>query len=280
MYDTTSQFELQVCPNGRSKADEYYHQGTIWIEGREGSNYTLRFINKSSGKVGVVFSVDGLDTIKGNPAGVNSDNYIVNAYDSLEVPGWVLHDQSAAQFYFTKAGRDYVSASGNNTSNTGVIGAMVFREKVNYDWYPQTQVYSHYPFNNVPFYGQPFNGTLNANPDFTKSMMRSAPTVAMATAASAHDISQMTQIMASSFVEQDVGTGFGNEVDFNTNKVSFIRANPTVPDAILAVYYNTAKNLQKMGINIKTVHTKYDNSSAQPFPTYQPGCKPPPGWTT
>lgn len=77
---------------------------------------------------------------------------------------------------------------------------------------------------------------------------------------------------------QDVGTGFGDATQFNTVMTSFTRSHQTIPDDILAVYYNTARNLQKMGIVLRTKSTRYDNSTAKAFPAYNQGCTPPPGW--
>lgn len=240
MFDPSAQFELQVCPNGRQSADEYFHQGSIWIEGRENSKYTLIFTNRSSNRVMVVFSVDGLDTIKGQPAGLNSDGYIVNARSNIEVPGWTLDNTSAAEFFFSKAGRSYVTSSGNNTNNTGVIGAMVFKEQITW-------------------------------PTLHRQAMVRSKSIDMGNNA--------WYSSSASLVPQDIGTGFGNATQFNTVSATFNKANPTAPDAILAIYYNTAKNLEKLGINVRTIHTRYNNSSAEPFPAYTSGCKPPLGWT-
>jgi len=290
MINSSSEFELVVCPNGRAAADEYLHQGNIWIEGRESSKYTLKFFNRTPFRVNVVFSVDGLDTIKGQPAGPQSEGYVVNGNDSIEVPGWTLDGNSVAGFFFAKAGRAYVAASGNNTSNTGVIGAMVFRER--------SMAYAS------PYYPQGYRGMTGWNNNtriYNQSSSMKSPGVSvtevdysvmpqnMMSQSIGDAIAQETSAIATSSVgmrsispvSQDVGTGFGDAVTFNTYKVSFNRLNENTPDTILAIYYNTAKNLQKMGINIRTVYNKYDNSSANPFPSYQPtGCKPPPGWTS
>ncbi len=291
MINSSAEFELMVCPNGRATADEYLYQGNIWIEGRENSKYTLKFINRTPLRINVVFSVDGLDTIKGQPAGPQSEGYVVNGNDSIEVPGWTLDNNAAASFYFAKAGKAYVAASGNNTSNTGVIGAMVFKEM------PQAYAYPYYPpYRTTGIFstsggtgvgGQIYNQTSNmkapgvsiSEVDYSMMPMNiAAQSMGDATSAVAQISSVITRSISP--VSQEVGTGFGDAVTFNTYQVSFKRLNETVPDAILAIYYNTAKNLQKMGINIRTVHTKYDNSSANPFPSYRPGCKPPPGWTS
>ena len=70
MFSSDANFELQIRPRGRSAADEYYHQGNWFIEGREGNNYTLWFNNRTNHRVMAIFSVDGLDVCKGQPAGL------------------------------------------------------------------------------------------------------------------------------------------------------------------------------------------------------------------
>ena len=103
MFDPSAQYELSVCPLGRRPADEYYHQGQVWVEGREGSTYTLRFTNRSPNRVLAIFSVDGLDVVKGQPAGHLSEGYVVNGNSTLDIPGWKLDSATAAEFYFSRS---------------------------------------------------------------------------------------------------------------------------------------------------------------------------------
>lgn len=261
MYSSDNNFELQIRPRGRSAADEYCHNGAVFIEGREGSNYTLWFNNRSHSRVMAIFSVDGLDTCKGQPAGPNSDGYLVDAHSSIEIPGWKLDSQSAAEFYFSGIGKSYANASGANTNNVGVIGAMVFREQ------PQFGMYNAFYDQGwasagmmQPIRGMGYSGTQMGNSLSSSIGMNSVQVCASGTS-------------------QSVGTGFGNSTQFKTAEVPFIRANPSVPDALLVIYYNSANNLRKMGIQLRTRSTRYDNSSAQAFPGYTTGCTPPPGWT-
>ena len=50
-------YELAVRPLGRSIADEYYHQGNTWIEGREGNTYTIQISNNSPTRTLFIVSV-------------------------------------------------------------------------------------------------------------------------------------------------------------------------------------------------------------------------------
>lgn len=299
MIDPSAQFELQVLPNGRSAADEYLHQGAIWIEGREGSRYVLKFTNRSFSRVNVVFSVDGLDTVDGRPAGPSSQGYIVNPVSNIEIPGWLLDNHTAAEFYFARAGKSYVAASGNNTANTGVIGAMVFKEQSQYLYIvnsPTIQSSGWYPGATSTISGQTawtpgqwqtawtprqWYESKSTNDVFT-AICGNAAASSMPQSVLAQEqpverrVSINPQVAATT---QDVGTGFGNATEFTTVATQFVRANSNHPDAILAIYYNSLQNLQKMGIQVKTVRNNYATSnSANPFPTYSPGCVPPADW--
>lgn len=294
MFDSSGQFELQVCPNGRAAADEYLHQNTMWIEGREGSRYVLRFINRSPGRICAIFSVDGLDTIKGQPAGPHSEGYIVEPHSSLEVPGWKLDDSSAAEFYFNKIGKSYAATSGASTSNVGVIGAMVFKEAV-YQPYVWSGMQA-FPLLASGGGGGGMQSSLSLNGPTglagplgpqgmvggagmsygctTASAANSGQSTIGSTAISANAISAKGMIRSA--VSQDVGTGFGDATEWHTTQATFNRS--SMPDAMLVLYYNSARNLQKMGIQLRTKGTRYDNTSAKAFPAYQNGCTPPPGW--
>ena len=266
MFDPSAKFQLEVLPNGRRPADEYFHQNSMWIEGRENSVYTLKFTNRSSTRVLVILSVDGLDVIKGQPAGPNSEGYVVNANDTLEVKGWKLNNNSAAEFVFSKAGKSYVAASGNDTSNTGVIGAMVFRERQQITW---TSPYAYTGLRGM--YGPQGSG-------MSTGSINSVDYISSASLGTTSVTKGITPV-AQSLVTQDVGTGFGDAVDFNTYTINFEREDQNNPDAVLALYYNTAKNLERMGIVLRSKNSIDTSGSANPFPAYYNGVKPPPGWT-
>jgi hypothetical protein len=286
MQSTDSLYSLQVRPNGRTIADEYLHQNTTWIEGRELSRYEVIIGNKSSSKALFIVAIDGLDVIEGKPAGTQSQGYVVNPYSSVTIPGWKLNNQEAAEFFFSRKSESYVNAIGGNTANTGVIGAMVFREKpsIDYNIYRQfvqlgqwTHGYNPYGTRSgtspvLPWYGINSNHVDDGNvkSNVTNSGMNS----------SVGSMSAQIPIgvyNAASPVTQDVATGFGNATGFNTSQVSFVREDENNPTAILVMYYNTAKNLQKMGIQLRTRHNS--SYSPNPFPaTASSGCVPPKIW--
>lgn len=274
MFDPSAQYELSICPKGRRPADEYYHQGQVWVEGREGSNYTIRFTNRSHARVLAIFSVDGLDVLKGKPAGHLSEGYVVNPNSTLDIPGWKLDDATAAEFYFSRSSKSYVSKIGGSVSNTGVIGAMVFREAQPIQW---TQPLTFASVTGTA--SQPSSWSINTSgwsqhPGVPTSLNNMQVGSVSYTGATTRGIEALPQ----NAVSNDVGTGFGQATNWNTTSTTFSRENPTIPNAIMAIYYDSAKNLQRRGIVLKS---KYGtDTSNNPFPAYTSsrGVVPPPGW--
>lgn len=265
MLDNFRKYELVVRPLGRTPADEYYFNNAVWIEGREGNSYTIDIKNNSHTRALFIISVDGLDILSGNPAGPDSNGYVLNPYQSLSIPGWKINNSEAAEFFFSRSRDSYVNAIGGSTANTGVIGAMIFSEYV----VPAPTYYNPNHWSNNP--------TWTTTSQLYGTAIGSAyPTSVDLNATRIAAVASNSMSVKSSGVSQDVGTGFGNKTNWNTSSVGFVKANPNNPDAVLALYYNTAKNLERMGIRLKK---KRDISyQANPFPAYTTGCKPPPDW--
>lgn len=226
MFCANRQYEMLVRPKNRTAADEYYHQGNVWIEGREGNDYCIELRNHTATPAMFIVSVDGLDVLQGQTAGANSPGFIVPAFGLAVVQGWNIDNQQAAAFLFSRKSTSYVNQIGGSTTNTGVIGAMVFAEK---------------------------------------------PPVYTAQAAQS-----LRSLAVGSMMSKSLGTGFGETLNQKLGQEHFLKATPGQPQAILAVYYNTAKNLEKMGIKLR--RRRDVSYQADPFPAYNSGCAIPPGW--
>lgn len=250
MRDFTNQYSLEVIINGRS-VDEYPHtDGYTYIEGRSGSSYTLRVNNNSYERIAAILSVDGLSVLDGTEAGLDSKSYIVDPMGYVDVPGWTLNTTEVAQFKFGDISNAYAPRMGKGTSNVGVIGLMVFREKPNLNYLLSQNATRGYR-------GQIFGSSYD-NATLSSTTMDS------------FDIS--SQSCAST---PEVGTEFGEVQNFNTREVSFVKRDPQHPDALVAIYYDSAKGLEKRGILVGR------KPNPSPFPTYSNtmvGCTPPPGW--
>lgn len=127
MYN--SNVELTVQIKGRP-ITEFSHRGQVFIEGRAGSEYTLRVKNKTADRIEAVISVDGLSITDGKAAGDKSSGYLLNAFEEIEIPGWKLDSQAAAKFAFSGKQNSYATQSEDgDVRNNGIIGIMAFSEK-------------------------------------------------------------------------------------------------------------------------------------------------------
>ena len=279
MFDATRQYEITIRPLGRNPADEYFHNGAVWIEGREGNNYTIELTNRSNVCSLFILSVDGLDVLEGKPAGLNSQGYVIPAGNTVSVPGWKVNDQQAAEFYFSRSRESYVNSIGGSTANTGVIGAMVFSE---YSLFTTTSLTN----NNQRMYTPVLSknswvaSSVSAGTTINAATVQAATANTTTTNSASAEVKTSGGLSSQAYVSQEVGTGVGNATDWQTVSTQFRRNNPTQPDTIMAIYYNTARNLEKMGIRLRRKNdVQY---KADPFPAYSSStslsCSTPPGW--
>lgn len=137
-----NKYSLEVLVNGRP-VTEYYKDDKSFVESRVGTEYSLRFRNNSWKRVMAIFSVDGIEVLKGQSASEAETGYIVDAFSSIEVKGYRIDDSNVAQFRFADIRNGYnviVGATkkdsyGNeyqdkSSQNSGVIGVRVIEEDV------------------------------------------------------------------------------------------------------------------------------------------------------
>lgn len=281
---------MTVIINGQSgnfDAREYTspQDRQTYVEGREGSNFSLRLHNGNPFRVLAIPSVDGLSVLDGEEAGEHSSGYILEARQTLDIPGWMVDSSTAAKFFFAgmKAGGDqsYVAQVGKDTSNKGVIGLMVFREKNQYTYAPMrasgaTRGATTRGFEKKGMappsagFGGPIwsdNSSLFGGFGATFNSVTGDASMNSVVACAAAP-SSMTQSMED---ETPLGTGFGEATDFSTVKADFQRGDLL---AMLVIYYADARGLKRKGIDVSAQATK----TPQPFPAMKTGCKTPDGW--
>ena len=149
-------FELEVLVNDKP-VTEYSHKGMTFLEGRRGSEFKLRFHNKTNKRVLVVPSIDGLSTLNGQAATVDSPGFAVNAYKTIDIKGWTVNNETGAAFvFFDKEGNTqkiYAQSATGSVKNAGVIGVLVFAEKEE----PKVEVKTvHHHHNHYPTYYPPY----------------------------------------------------------------------------------------------------------------------------
>jgi hypothetical protein len=238
--------KLNVLINGR-KVREYLHENNTYIEGRDGSAFEIEFVNNTVSDVEAVLSVDGISIIDGKPAGENSTGYVVRRFSKVSIPGWTLTQKHGAAFRFSgKKDASYAAAVTGSEANNGVIGAMVFKEK------------NRPPAKLIAMGGdRPLGKSWHGS---EKSMYRSYGSTTRVTLSS--DTNSLNNL----------GTEFGEKVDFKTTSVNFERDSLL---GTLVLYYDSASGLTKRGIEVNPPKIV---EAPNAFPASPQFCKPPSGW--
>jgi hypothetical protein len=91
-----------------------------------------------------IFSVDGIETLKGKAASEADNGYIVNPFSNIEIKGYRIDEKNVAAFKFSDLAKGYNIVVGaekvdketgevtheKSSKNSGVIGVRVIEEKV------------------------------------------------------------------------------------------------------------------------------------------------------
>ncbi len=249
-------FEFEVLVNG-SSAKEYIHKGSYYIEGKEGSKFSLRMRNNSGARVLFVPTVDGLSVMSGEEASFKSRGYIVNGYDSVTIDGWRTSNDNVAQFFFSHPKGSYAVKS-DKGGNLGVIGCAVFKEKYKAPTYITLQ---STPTSTPPPQWTLNSGSHNLRADSTVNAMFSCSSASLNCAASTSNNAPT--------VKAGLGAGFGQDKYSPVISVDFDKE--STPTETFSVYYNTRKNLEALGVEFRK--PVYVTPSA--FPNEEGYCKRP-----
>ena len=106
---------------------QYRHRGDAWIAGVPRHRYAVRLTNTTGRRVLVVLSVDGVNAVTGQTAGVSQGGYVLDPWETTEIDGWRKSLDEVAGFVFTDLGDSYAARTGR-PRNVGVIGIAVFEE--------------------------------------------------------------------------------------------------------------------------------------------------------
>lgn len=218
----------------------YRHNFKNYVEGRKGSEFSIKISNTSGNKILAIPSVDGISVLDGKEASSNSIGFVIRPYSNIVIPGWKLNSNEVAKFIFESKENSYAELNDDvESSNTGVIGVLFYEEK--YD--TRTRV-----INRV-----------------SDSYIKSLPSTSM------YSFSLCAASFQPEVKEEDeqMGTGFGDSTEFKTRTVDFERGNEI---GRTVIYYDSKKNLIKKGI------INEDSNEPNPFPGDDTGCKPPKNW--
>jgi hypothetical protein len=198
VYDRTAGRSLPV----------YWHEGRAWVVGRPGNEYQLNLRNRQGEDLLAVLSVDGVNAITGETAGVQQSGYVLSPQHALEVKGWRKDLSRSATFYFTSLADSYAARTGR-PDNVGTIGAALFRRKP----------------------AEP----LSIAPDAPMARSKSERSDSAAAASPARS------------AESQLGTGHGRSETSHVRLVGFERATHE-PAETIVIYYDSYRNLVARGV--------------------------------
>lgn len=292
--NSSKNVELQLLVNGKP-IPTYGHKGKTFVEGREGTPFSLKVKNNTPNRIEAVLSVDGRSILDGETAKPDSRGYIIPAYGSYEIPGWRIDTEKCAQFIFKKGNESYAVKSGAPSTDVGVIGLMAWSEKIvppapqpiiiketviqkepvvwpypsypNY-WYTTCQSKGHCLGSYSSSIGNSAAFTA-ANNGVLRSMSVQSDSCELPVADSMNCCSAINSA-APSF---ELGTGWGSQTESKVGMTSFDRGEAIVQTDI---YYSTAKALKKAGIRL-VKETAIPTGQSSPYPSSFRFCKPPVG---
>lgn len=276
MFNTSRDCEVSILVNGRP-VTEVQFTGHTYIEGRKNSVYELQIRNKTPNRILAIPSVDGLNVLDGENCGVNSPGYVIDPWAVITIPGWMVDNDQAAKFQFkpqnASSSRDktYSEEMGANPINQGMIGVMVFREKIVQPFNILREM-NHQPYD--PFKPIGGNQVYSSQQCFSSSVVGGLDSPE-------YTVSSTADSCADADEGKSLGTGFGEATEFKTQDTEFERASES-PESVFVLYYDTIQGLKKLGVPVeqfKPVPVEMPN----PFPAspnVTSGCKPPAGWNS
>lgn len=235
------------------------HDHKIYVPAPAKGKYTIRLYNNSLRRRLVVLSVDGINVLNGEDAGVSGPGYVLFPNETVDVPGFRRNEGKVAAFRFKEQGESYAVQTGRGTSNVGVIGVAVFDELVPQKVTIPPPVYireEHHHWPQSPYYPDPMQ-------------------ILCSTAQAGTKGSGGLGLRATSLTK-DIGTGYGEEVVFHTKPTKFRREGDR-PCLILSLFYATKEKLKAQGVPVdqKGPPTK---AAPNPFPASPMAVPAPPGY--
>ena len=261
---TGSLVDMQIVDRSRGDVlSSWRYRGASYVAGRPGDRYAVRLSNRSGARVLVVLSVDGVNAVSGETASTGQTGYVLGPWASAEITGWRKSYSEAAAFYFTALPDSYAART-DRPDNVGVIGAAVFRERV------QQPVQR-------PFEAQPPVASNRLDRDERQEPERRAAQAAGSTGAAADASSERSATAPAaspppmrerdSFAKkaEKLGTGHGEREYSPTTQTSFERAS-SQPAEIVQVRYDSYANLVASGV----IGRPRPPVFPEPFPGFAP----------
>lgn len=239
-------YDVEILINGK-KIPQYEKNGMTYVEGREGSTYSIKVRNNTYNRVKAVITVDGFSILDDNNN--YETGYIINGRDSLHVKGFRTSENTEAVFTFSRKGESRSQKVFGYAKNAGVIGVRIYTE---------TKLNPHYYGYTIP-YPQPVDVWNKKLYDYTIGDPLYDNYTTYCDTSSGADVSSST-VNYNSSIQNGVlrscqsvpdfklGTEMGEDVqshiryvEFNTGSLAFEKQ----------IHYTTRDELEKIGISFK-----------------------------
>ncbi len=254
-------YEVIVLVNGKS-VKEYIHNGNTYIEGRKGTDFSLKIKNNSARRILAVTSIDGISVLTGDKASYNSNGYIVPAYSSIIIDGWRVSDNEVKKFFFTSADKSYAVRNEEDGNNVGVVGVAIFREKITPIVIRLKEPYPYIAPNPwIYFNTSSVSVDMNYPSDAGTALLGDSNNPNCSVICS-------TSVDKNYSLSNEIGTGWGDNKESSVVSVVFDKEDNMDEEFIM--FYNSHRQLQKIGVDF-TKRPQYITPCA--FPAKY--CKPP-----
>ena len=239
---------MQVSVVDRATGRElpiYRYRGEYWVAGRPGSRYAIRARNAIGERVMAVMSVDGVNIVTGETAGVLQNGYVFSGGERSDITGWRKSDSQIAAVEFTSVGNSYASRTGR-PADVGVIGVALFRERVPAPLAPPAP-----PIVLPQRDGYGSNREMERRSEAPSAVAEAAPAAPAAQSRSA-DSALGAESAASAKgglarPSPSLGTGHGRRETSHVGHTTFERAQST-PDEVVRIRYDSRENLIAAGV--------------------------------
>lgn len=221
-----SNYEVEVLINGHP-AKEYFHEGNVYIEGREGTPFSVKIRNNGYRRIVAIPTIDGISVLNAKKGNFDGPGYIIDGYSQYVVSGWRKSDKEVAEFYFSSPEKSYTNQLYGERMNIGVIGVAIFREKIKM---PEYFKHDHIHQAAALFRGDGIDGQL----------MRDSNNIKMSAMSMNANVNNVKAFKA------DLGTGWGETKKSEVQTADFDRE--ASPDSVMTIYYNSRKGLEEMGV--------------------------------
>lgn len=248
-------FEVSVIVNG-GEIREYEHEGMTFVEGKPGTDFSIKLRNNTWQKVLAVLTVDGKSVINGEAGNVQtSPGYILMPHSTMVVPGWRINDSNVAKFIFVNKEESYVASSGSGTANVGIIGCAFFNEKPNYcfghHWIQDNAKLNDWV--SPPFARPTIYFTTQGNLDVKDVNLcyntENASINGNGIRSVADSATYTTNCCAQGqTTDNHIGTGFGKKQYHSVATEQFTRSNDV--QTVIEIFYDTREGLKEKGIQL------------------------------